>query len=120
MARTCARHAGPPVDVITQVDRAVSLVKEHGAGHEILGRSSREVRRIELALGEGVIASRLHEPRELFVRDLVAIHPEAIHGNFVNWPLFGIEVFRTHAESRTGYPDHTAMSWAAQGVGFLA
>src|SRR5882672_11838987 len=120
MAPTCSRHPGPPVDVIAQVDWAVGFVEEHGARHEILCRSSREVRRIERALGERLIASRLHEPCELFVRDLVAIHPEAIHGNFVNWPLFGIEVFRTHAESPAGYPGHTGMQWTTQGVGCLA
>src|SRR5258705_1183257 len=116
MAPTCSRHPGPPVDVITQIDRAAGFVKEHRAGHEILRRGAREVRRVERALGERLIASRLHEPCELFVRDLVAIHPEAIHRNFVNWPLFGIEVFRTHAESRTRYPNHTAMPWTTQWV----
>jgi hypothetical protein len=84
-------------------------VKEHGAGHKILGRRAREIRGIERALGERLIASLIHKARELFVRDLVPIHPEAIHAYFVNGPLFGIEVFRTHAERPAGYPSHAGM-----------
>src|SRR5208282_6478682 len=111
-----SRHPGPPVEVIAQISRAVGFVKDHGAGHQILGRGAREVRRIEWTLGERLIASRLYETRELFVRDLVAIYPEAIHANFVNWTLFGIEVFGTHAECPAGYPRHTGMQWTVRCV----
>ncbi len=68
-------------------------MKEHRAGHEILGRRTGEIVRIERALGQCLIARGLHEVSELFVRDLVAIDPQAIHANLVNWPLLGVEVF---------------------------
>jgi hypothetical protein len=85
-------------------------MEEHRAGYEILGRGTREVRRIRWALRERFVSCGLHKTREPFVRDLIAIYPETIHANLVNWLLLEIEVFGTHAERPVGYPNHAGMA----------
>jgi hypothetical protein len=67
----------PPIRVVAQIYRAFRPVKNHGARNKVFNRGARKIRGIERALGESQVAGLGDEAGRLFVRDDVAIDPEA-------------------------------------------
>ena len=65
--------------------------------------------------GERHVPRRLDETRELFVRDRMAIHPEAVHRDAMHRPLFDVVLVGSHAERAAGDPDHVRMRGRARG-----
>jgi hypothetical protein len=89
-----------------QIYRAFRPGKNHGARNEVFNRGARKIRWIERALGHGQVAGLGDEAGELFVRNCVAIDPEAVNSYFMDGTLFNVELVRTHAKRPARNPDH--------------
>ena len=87
-----ARHVGPPVAVVAQVNGVLGGLEDQRSRHQQIRVGVRVVRGDERPLGDGHVPGRRHEALELLHRHGLAVHPEPVHGDPVHGPLFGIEV----------------------------
>jgi hypothetical protein len=63
------------------------------------------------------VAGLFHEPPELGDGHQVVVHPEAVHADFVDRPLVGVEVGGSHAERAARDPRHVTRRLRTERVG---
>jgi hypothetical protein len=117
MAPARALLVAPPLVVIIQRDRRRGGREDDGARNEVLGRRAGKFLGRRLALRHGDVSGRFHEPRELRVRDLGCVHPEAVDVDPVDRQRIARDAVqfaqafargrRAHGEFATGDPDHS-------------
>src|SRR5271170_197102 len=119
MPPACSRRPSPPVGVIPEVNRPLSLLEDQSTGNEIFGRCAWIIGGIQRALGHCDVFGRVDETRELRIRHCKSIHPETIYGHLVDWFLLGIEILRTHAKCPARDPKHVGIGRATYGLGLV-
>ena len=98
MAPIRARNIEPPIGVVAQIDLMDRLAEDDGGGHEQFGVGARIFQRIRRTLGEAHIVRDLHEAREFFIGDRMAVDPEAVDADVVRRSFFGIVAIGAHRE----------------------
>src|SRR5215831_10666519 len=106
MAPVRSLHITPPLKMIVQSYRTVGRREDDRARYEILRRRARKILRPRRPLGDRHVLGRVHEARELLVRDLGLVHPKTLDVH----PMPGLrvrELIGAHPKLAVGYPDHT-------------
>src|ERR1700681_4023278 len=111
MSPVGTRHIGPPGDIITKIDTMIWLGKYKRSRREQFWRCSGIVLRLGRTLCNSSIACCCDKMREIFIRDRVLIHPEAVNDDGVCRCLFRVTRICTHQKRVARYPDHTRMRW---------
>src|SRR5215471_3388670 len=111
MSPVCTGNIGPPVKTAREIHGPLGLVEHNGRRHQQLRICAGVVLEVWCPFCKRYVVCLIDKMLPLLVCDSAPVHPETVDCDFVHGTFFFVEIFRTHLECSSGYPDHTQICW---------